>query len=102
MSNASVAGSVTNELFWDANVGNAAIQVSADHGVVTLRGTVGSSREKHEAERAAQRVIGVVSVKNELEVSPLDQDTGGDPDRHRDGDCSGPRSTVPRPGVVGR
>ena len=59
---------VSDELFWDPKVDNAAIAVSADNGKITLRGTVGSLREKREAKRAAQRVFGVISVDNKLQV----------------------------------
>jgi osmotically-inducible protein OsmY len=38
---------------------------------VTLRGTVGSFREKREAKKAAQRVYGVTKVNNELQVRLL-------------------------------
>ena len=46
---------VSDELFWDPKVDNAAIAVSATEGKITLRGTVGSLREKREAKKAAQR-----------------------------------------------
>jgi osmotically-inducible protein OsmY len=63
---------VNDELIWDPKVDNAAIAVSADDdGKVTLRGTVGSLREKHEAKAAAERVWGVISVDNRLEVRVL-------------------------------
>src|ERR1700742_103398 len=61
-------GNVSDELFWDPKVDNVAIAVSANDGTVTLRGTVGSLREKREAQKAAQRVVGVVSVDNQLQV----------------------------------
>ena len=48
-----------------------AIAVSADNGAVTLRGTVGSFREKREAGRAAARVYGVTDISNELHVPML-------------------------------
>src|SRR6266487_348399 len=54
-----LAADVSDELFWDPKVDNTAIAVSADDGKITLRGTVGSLREKHEAKKAAQRVFGV-------------------------------------------
>jgi osmotically-inducible protein OsmY len=63
--------SVTDELVWDPKVDAAAIAVSADHGTITLRGTVGSHRQKREAKRAAERVYGVTKVDNELEVRLL-------------------------------
>ena len=62
---------VNDELFWDPKVDNAAIAVSAKDGNITLRGTVGSLREKREAFKAAQRVFGVISVDNQLQVRPL-------------------------------
>src|SRR5262249_53938044 len=67
-----LAVDVSDELFWDPKVDNAAIAVSADDGKVTLRGTVGSLREKREARKAAQRVFGVISVDNELQVKLMD------------------------------
>jgi osmotically-inducible protein OsmY len=75
---------VNDELFWDPKVDSAAIAVSADDGKITLRGTVGSLREKREAKKAAQRVYGVVSVDNQLQVrllfegGRLDADIRGD------------------------
>ena len=75
---------VNDELFWDPKVDNAAIAVSAKDGNVTLRGTVGSLREKREAYKAAQRVFGVISVDNQLQVrlltdlGRLDADIRGD------------------------
>ncbi len=63
-----LAANVSDELFWDPKVDNTAIAVSANDGTITLRGTVGNLREKREAQKAAQRVIGVVSVDNKLQV----------------------------------
>ena len=65
---------VAAELFWDPKVGSAAIAVSASGRTITLRGTVGSLREKREAKKAAQRVYGVVVVNDELHVRILDKD----------------------------
>jgi osmotically-inducible protein OsmY len=64
---------VREELCWDPKVDSAAIAVSASDGEVTLRGTVGSFRQKREAQKAAERVYGVTSVHNELEVRILDK-----------------------------
>jgi len=72
MSNDELRLDVEEELFWDPRVDNAAIAVSTDDGDVTLRGTVGSFREKREAANAAKRVYGVTSVDNELSVRLLD------------------------------
>jgi len=63
---------VNDELYWDPKVDNEAIAVSADDGKVTLRGTVSSYREKLEAKKAAERVYGVKSVENKLEVQLMD------------------------------
>jgi osmotically-inducible protein OsmY len=68
MSNDDLVTLVNDELFWDPKVDNEAIAVSAADGVVTLRGTVGSLREKREAKNAAERVYGVTSVDNNLQV----------------------------------
>jgi osmotically-inducible protein OsmY len=62
---------VNDELFWDPKVDNAAIAVSAKDGNITLRGTVGSLREKRGAYKATQRVFGVISVDNQLQVRLL-------------------------------
>jgi len=60
---------VTNELFFDPRIDHIdAIAVGADDGTVTLRGTVGSFHEKHNAGSAAKRVRGVTDVRNELNV----------------------------------
>lgn len=62
---------VSDELVWDPKVDHREIAVSTDDGVVTLRGTVESFRQKREAERDAERVYGVERVQNELEVRIL-------------------------------
>jgi osmotically-inducible protein OsmY len=59
---------VSDELFWDPKLDSTAIAASADEGRITLRGTVGSLREKREAKKAAERVFGVISVDNHLQV----------------------------------
>jgi osmotically-inducible protein OsmY len=69
---------VGDELFWDPKVDNTAIAVSADDGKVTLRGTVGSLREKLEAKKAAERVFGVISVDNHLQVRLMNDSKRGD------------------------
>jgi osmotically-inducible protein OsmY len=84
MSNDDLKRYVTDELFYDPKVDNTAIAVSADDGVVTLRGTVGSFREKREAKQDAQRVLGVKRVENELEVRILTEDRRDDADLRGD------------------
>jgi osmotically-inducible protein OsmY len=76
--------SVADELIWDPKVDNEAIAVSANDGTVTLRGTVGSFRQKREAKRAAERVFGVMSVDNGLEVRILNEHRRDDADLRGD------------------
>lgn len=80
MSNDDLQRHVNDELLWDPKLDSAAIAVSADDGVVTLRGTVGSFLEKREAKKDAERVYGVESVNNELEVRILNEDRRADAD----------------------
>jgi len=68
MSNQELSASVSEELHWDPKLDSGTVAVSADGGVVTLRGTVGSFHEKRMAKKAAQRVDGVLEVKNRLNV----------------------------------
>jgi osmotically-inducible protein OsmY len=71
MSDIELQESVREELFADPRIDHLAVAVSADQGVVTLRGTVGSLRQKREAGRAAKRVRGVLEVRNRLKVKLL-------------------------------
>jgi osmotically-inducible protein OsmY len=73
-SNTDLVADVSDELFWDPKLDSTAIAVAADDGTVTLRGTVGSLREKREAKKAAERVYGVVSVDNQLQVKLMNDD----------------------------
>jgi osmotically-inducible protein OsmY len=73
-----LAANVIDELYWDPKIDNTAIAVSADDGTITLRGTVGSLREKREAQKAAQRVTGVVSVDNKLQVKLMNDEKRAD------------------------
>jgi len=84
MSNDELKLSVTDELIWDPKVDNAAIAVTAEEGVVTLRGTVGSLREKHEAKKDAERVYGVKHVNNELDVQILNDERRANADLRGD------------------
>ena len=59
---------VESELRWDPSVTFDQVKVTADDGVVTLRGSVPHYFEKNSAEKAAQRVSGVRAVTDELEV----------------------------------
>ena len=94
---------VREELCWDPKVDSAAIAVSASDGEVTLRGTVASFREKREAQKAAARVYGVTSVRNELDVRILDRNGRQEPTcaapccRPWRWTASSPRRSMPRP-----
>ena len=71
MSNDELQLDVSDELVWDPKIDSGSIAVAADDGVVTLKGTVGSFREKREAKKAAERVQGVKSVDDKLRVRLL-------------------------------
>lgn len=73
MSNDNLQRYVTDELYWDPKLDSKTIAVSVDDGVVTLRGTVGSFREKQHARHDAKSVYGVTDVKNELDVRVLNE-----------------------------
>jgi osmotically-inducible protein OsmY len=82
--NDELTADVSDELFWDPKIDNEAIAVSADDGKITLRGTVGSLREKREARKAAQRVYGVTSVDNQLQVKLMNDQKRDDADLRGD------------------
>jgi osmotically-inducible protein OsmY len=73
-----LATDVSDELFWNPKVDNAALAVSASDGKISLRGTVGSLREKREARKAAQRVFGVISVDNQLQLKLMNDEKRAD------------------------
>src|SRR3954451_4282063 len=80
-----LAANVIDELFWDPKIDDTeSIAVSAADGVVTLRGTVGSFRQKREAKKAAERVWGVLSVDNELDVELMGEQRREDADLRGD------------------
>ena len=83
-SNTDLTADVSDELFWDPKLDSTAIAVSADDGKITMRGTVGSLREKREAKKAAERVFGVISVDNKLQVRLLNDDRRADADLRGD------------------
>lgn len=59
---------VIDELKWDPTVGGAEIGVAAKDGVVTLSGQVDSYAKKYAVERAAERVVGVKAIAEDLTV----------------------------------
>jgi osmotically-inducible protein OsmY len=63
---------VLRELRWDTRVDETEIGVTAEDGVVTLRGSVDSYGKRVAAQEAAHRVTGVLDVANDIEVKPAD------------------------------
>jgi osmotically-inducible protein OsmY len=85
MTNEELAADVADQIRRDKRVDDAGIAVSVvDGGVVVLRGTVGSLRQKLEATRAAERVSGVRHVNNVLDVRILDERKRADADLRGD------------------
>jgi osmotically-inducible protein OsmY len=84
MNDQELVASVSDELFWDPKIKTVSVAVSADGGVVTLRGTVGSFRQKREAKKAAERVWGVVSVDNQIDVELMGEKRREDADLRGD------------------
>jgi osmotically-inducible protein OsmY len=66
MMNDRLRAKVAAEVSWDPKVDSKDITVSAEGGMVTLYGTVGSLRHKREADNAARRVYGVTGISNYL------------------------------------
>jgi osmotically-inducible protein OsmY len=75
---------VVDELSWEPRIDSEAIAVAVEGGTVTLRGTVGSLRQKREAKKAAQRVWGVLYVNDELDVKILNEQRREDADLRGD------------------
>jgi osmotically-inducible protein OsmY len=84
MNNPELEGNVSAELFWDPKIDSEAVAVSTDDGIVTLRGTVGSFRQKREAKTASERVFGVTRVNNDLDVRILTDQRRDDADLRGD------------------
>ncbi len=84
MTDDALALDVKDELFWDPKVDSEEVAVSASDGTITLRGTVGSFRQKRDAKKAAERVGGVVYVDNELSVRILTESRRADADLRGD------------------
>jgi osmotically-inducible protein OsmY len=71
MTDEELAKNVAAELSEDPKVDSTLIDVVADGGEVLLRGTVGSFWQKREAQKAAERVDGVTTVDNIIDVRLL-------------------------------
>lgn len=83
-SDSDIKRDVDDELRWDPSVRADDIAVAVTNGVVELTGFVPSWTAKSAAERAAQRVAGVLSVADDLEVRRPGVDQPPDPDIARD------------------
>jgi BON domain len=60
MSDANLERNVEDELLWDPRVDPAEVAVSAKDGAVTLRGTVGSFRERRDATTTSSTCASIV------------------------------------------
>ena len=67
-SDAQLKTDVNEELKWEPSVNATQIGVAVKDGVVTLSGHVDSYAEKWNAEKAAQRVVGVKALAVEMDV----------------------------------
>jgi osmotically-inducible protein OsmY len=65
---ADLAKAVLSALRWDAAIPTDKIDVTVDHGWVTLKGEVDFGFQKREAERAVERIAGVKGITNLLVV----------------------------------
>lgn len=79
MKNKTLQERVETELSWDPRLDATSIGVSANDGVVTLSGSVGTYSEKLDAEQAALRVRGVHGIAENIDVRPFG-DVGLDDD----------------------
>jgi hypothetical protein len=66
--NQELESDVREELAWDPRFDSREIFVIADHGRITLTGSVSSESARTAAEVAAGRVLGVRSIDNQLAV----------------------------------
>lgn len=69
---ADIRQDVLDELDWDPHLLRGEIGVAVKDGVVTLTGSVESYLNRHAAEDAAHRVLGVRAVANDIEVQVPD------------------------------
>jgi len=77
---AQIQQDVIAELKWEPAINAAQIGVEVKEGIVTLAGQVGTFGEKWDAERAAQRVLGVkaLAVEVDVKLSGLSKRTDAD------------------------
>jgi osmotically-inducible protein OsmY len=69
-SDAEIARAVRTGLEWDVLVPDDRITSTVSDGYVTLRGSVESLADRHEAESAVRRLAGIRGIHNEIEVVP--------------------------------
>ena len=84
---ADIQRDVLSDLDWDPEVDAAEIGVTVADGVVTLAGRVGNYAVKRAAERAAQRVLGVTAIAEDMVIDLTDRTSRSDlaTDRHLPG-----------------
>jgi len=97
MSDRTLKQAVEDELEWEPSINAEHIGVTAEDGVVTLTGHVGSYTEKFTAEKAARRVKGVRAIAQEIEIRfPSDKKTSDDQIAKRALDIIAWDSTIPK------
>lgn len=79
-SDSQIQQDVTDEMKWDPSVTSTKVSANVSDGIVTLRGSVPHYLEKGRAEDAAQRVVGVRAVANEIEVNIMGSYSRSDED----------------------
>src|ERR1039458_848326 len=62
-------GAVSSAIAHDAMLKNQPITAAADHGVVTLSGTVETEQQRQQAETDAANVAGVSGIQNNITVT---------------------------------
>lgn len=65
-----VAKDIVHAFKFDNDVPDERIKVHVKKGIVTLEGNVDSALQKHTAEADAEKVRGVLGVKNQILVEP--------------------------------
>lgn len=68
-SDAQIQQDVINEIKWDPSITPEQVSVTANDGIITLRGSVPHYFEKSKVEEAARRVGGVRAIADEIEVN---------------------------------
>jgi osmotically-inducible protein OsmY len=69
-SNDEIAAAAIERVAWDVSMPRDHVQVSVDHGWVTLTGEVEWQFQKAAAERNIQSLFGVVGVANQITIKP--------------------------------